>query len=338
MEEQGAAEEAGARVLAVDHAVEALQERRATNLERAEVLRAVRRHERLRARDAVARVRVRALPLGEPPAAGQRALALEHREHADHLARVVAVGQRVPKAELVGLGLVIAAVLEEEDAEPGARDLSVLRDGGRERRADTQAERRQLLAADLLDAVPRGHVSALVPEHGGELRLVGHVGQQAARDEDVAAGHRERVDRRVVDHVILPRELGALRARGERLPDRRHVRLERRVGHEAIRGDGVGGALAPHLDFLRLGDEGEFPPTAHGIGRAGAGGQNRPGQHERAAAGGACEVSHDADYATPRGRTMRRSRHGYRTAVLSPVGHWGGAVSGTRRLCGWTCS
>ena len=44
--------------------------------------------------------------------------------------------------------------------------------------------------------MPRGDVADLVAEHAGELRFVVQEREDAARYVDVAAGQRERVDRR----------------------------------------------------------------------------------------------------------------------------------------------
>ena len=78
--------------------------------------------------------------------------------------------------------------------------------------ADAGARRLRVL----LRRVPGRHVADLVAEHAGKLRLVVEVRQDAARDVDVSARQRERVDRRLIDDGKMPRKVGTLatRARG----------------------------------------------------------------------------------------------------------------------------
>ena len=85
----------------------------------------------------------------------------------------------------------------------------------------------------LLLQVLRGDVADLVAEHGGEVRLVLEVRQDAARDVDVAAHGREGVDVVGVDDREVPLELGPLADRGELLADALDVLLELEVAVHA---------------------------------------------------------------------------------------------------------
>ena len=66
----------------------------------------------------------------------------------------------------------------------------------------------------------------LVAEHGSEIRLVLEVGQDAARDVDVAAHGREGVHVVGVDDREMPLELGPLAHCRELLADPLHIVLE----------------------------------------------------------------------------------------------------------------
>ena len=122
-----------------------------------------------------------------------------------------------------------------------------------------EAELRELGLGDLLRRVPRGDVADLVADHARELRLVRHVGHQAAGHVDVPAGERERVHRRVVDDVELPGQRGPLGLRGHLLADLRDVALHVRVGDEGVGLLDLGGGLLPELDLLLLRDERDLP-------------------------------------------------------------------------------
>ena len=63
-----------------------------------------------------------------------------------------------------------------------------------------------------LHGVARRDVADLVAQHAGQLRFVVQIRQDAARDVDVAAGQRERVDGRQVDDRELPRQVRPLRS------------------------------------------------------------------------------------------------------------------------------
>src|SRR5690606_28136524 len=86
----------------------------------------------------------------------------QRAKHVAHLLNVVAGVEHVPKTELVGLTLVVAAVLQEEQLQPAAEQLAKLRDLGRYDHAETETELRKLSAAHLRDRMPRGDVPDLV--------------------------------------------------------------------------------------------------------------------------------------------------------------------------------
>ena len=196
--------------------------------------------------------------LGSASALRSLADALEQREQVDQRARVVVGARAVAERELVGLPLVVAAVLEEQEREAGLRQARQAGDLRRQHRADAEPDLRQHPLAHLVHAVARGDVADLVPEHARELRLVAHVGEDAAGDVDEAARQRERVHHVVVDDAEGPRQVGPLRLGGEPAADRRHVLLDLAVVVEAelLRDLRVG--LLPHRDLLLLAHQGEL--------------------------------------------------------------------------------
>jgi hypothetical protein len=119
---------------------------------------------RLTSRNPIPRIGMGRLPLGQATATSQLLGALQHLEDADHLTRVVSPGERVTKAELIGLRLIVATVLEEHQSQSGSGDLAILRDRWRQHRSDAQADRRDLLPAHLLHTVPGRDVTTLVAQ------------------------------------------------------------------------------------------------------------------------------------------------------------------------------
>src|SRR6185436_20430424 len=98
--------------------------------------------------------------------------------------RIPVAARRVASAQLIGLQLVAAAVLQEEHAQALFRQAAELLRAG-----DEDAERHQAYgAADrsrvLLRRVPRGDVPGFMPEHPGQLRFVVEKREDAARDVD----------------------------------------------------------------------------------------------------------------------------------------------------------
>ena len=92
----------------------------------------------------------------------------------------------------------------EHDAKDGRRD---------------HADARRLLAGGALRAVPRGDVADLVADDARQVGFAIHIGHDAARDVHVAAGQREGIDVRPVEHREVPVELGAVRGLGQPLAD-----------------------------------------------------------------------------------------------------------------------
>ena len=117
----------------------------------------------------------------------------------------------VSRAELIGLQFVVAAVLQEQQAERLLRDLTERPRRGHEHtkrpERDHAADRPRVLP----HRMPRGDVADLVAEHAGQFGLVVEKRQDAARDVDESARQCERVDRRLIDDGELPRKGGPLR-------------------------------------------------------------------------------------------------------------------------------
>jgi len=125
-----------------------------------------------------------------------------------------------------------------------------------------------------------GDVADLVPDDGGQFRLVCDGGHQAAGDEDEPARECERIDRGIVHHVKFPGELGPLRRFGHLLADGGDVALDRRI---VVVADGLRdllSALLAHLDLLAFRDERQLGLSGHGIGRAC--GRERDREHREA--------------------------------------------------------
>ncbi len=205
---------------------------------------------------ATVRVGMGRRPRRDPPAlALGGADPVQGHEHLRHLVRVVAVARHVAQAELVRLGLVVPAELEEHQLEalhrePGVRTEVLARD-----HRHPEAEVGELRGAHLLHRVARRDVADLVAEHRGQLGLGVEVGEDAAGDEDRPAGQGEGVDHRVVHHREGPRQVGLLRCRGQAVADARHILLQLGVVVPSQLGDGVGGLLLAERDLLLLADQ-----------------------------------------------------------------------------------
>ncbi len=140
---------------------------------------------------------------------------------------------------MVRLELGLAAVAADDRGARQVGQVGELGNAGedRGRRAREPGQRRLLflglhvLCADVAD---------LVAQHGRELRLVLHVGQDAARDVDVAALGRKGVDVVGVDDREMPFEVGASADLGEFLADPLHVFLQLQVVVHAHRLDDLG--------------------------------------------------------------------------------------------------
>jgi hypothetical protein len=139
--------------------------------------------------------------------------------------------------------------------------------------AASTPQARRLLAGGALRAVAGGDVADLVADHPGQVGLAFHVGHQAAGDVDIAAGQREGVDLRAVEHREMPFQVLAVRLLGQALAQLVHISLQPgiRIGAVFLQHLFVGlpalgdlAALVHHRDLALPGD---------GIGHGGAAGQ-----------------------------------------------------------------
>ncbi len=204
-------------------------------------------------------------PLRYPTAPAQLARGLERLEHVDHLPNVIALVQGVPEPRQIRLILRVPPVLEEQDAQPLTQGAAELGHCGVQDRADSEPDLRDLGPRDLLHRVSVGHVPDLVPDHGGQLRLVCDRCHEPAGHENEPPGQGERVDRGVVHDVELPGELWPLGSRGHLHADARHIGLDRRV---VVVPDALGdalGVLPAHLDLLGLGHQGKLALAGNGV-------------------------------------------------------------------------
>src|SRR5436305_1013791 len=93
-------------------------------------------------------------------------------------------------------------------------------------------------------------------------------GHQPTGDVDVPSRQREGVHHRIGHHPEGPGESGALRPRGQLLPNPVDVLLEPRVRIDAEQALDLLVVVAPQLDLLLLGDQGELRLAGRGVGRA----------------------------------------------------------------------
>ena len=228
--------------------------------------------DRLRLDDARPGIGVRREPVGNAPLA-QGVEARQRLQEARHAGRIPAGLGGVLDAQPVGLELVVAAVLEEERAEAGVGQIAERGHAGHEDAGQQHAERAAGRARVLLRHVAGGDVAHLVAEHAGELGLVAQVREQPARDVDEAAGQRERVHGRRVDHGEGPRQVRTVRDGGDPFADAGHVALQLVVVVDAHLATDLGVATAADLDLLGLADEGDLALTGDRVGRAGGGEQ-----------------------------------------------------------------
>ena len=70
------------------------------------------------------------------------------------------------------------------------------------------------------------HMADLVAEHADQLCFVVEVWKDAARDVNVAAGKRERIDSRRIQHRKAPRQIRPLRSLRELHAQVLHVPLQ----------------------------------------------------------------------------------------------------------------
>ena len=142
--------------------------------------------------------------------------------------------------------------LQEQHAEAGLRGGGIGRGLGEEDARHRGADAHARLPRVGAGGVAGGDVANLMAEHAGQFRLVVEVRQQAARDVDVAAGQRESVHRRDVDHREAPGQVGAFRGLRQAHADTLHVLLQPAVRVEAHLGPDLRVRLLAQLDLLSL--------------------------------------------------------------------------------------
>ena len=185
-------------------------------------------------------------PVGHPAAAAFRARhTVEDAEDLEHLPGIVVLAEHVAQAELVGLVLVVAAELHEQQAQGLLGQPAELLKLGLHGHAHDEAAHGELLLAHLARRVAAGHVADLVPEDCHQLGLGAQVRHDAASDVDVPAGQGEGVDGGIVDDLEAPGQVGPLGPGGEALAEPLDVGLDLRVRVEAVRGVASWSAALP---------------------------------------------------------------------------------------------
>jgi hypothetical protein len=177
-------------------------------------------------------------------------------EEGEHATRVDPGVDEIAEAFLVRFLLGAAAELGEHRGAPdldGSLRRGVLADAG-ERARESDADVRALGLLHLLHRVPAHDVLDLVGDHTGQLALVGGIGQDAAIDVDVAARNGEGVDDFTVHDGEPPGEVGALGATSDRVAQRVHVGVDRRVVQHGQLRIHLCGGLGAHLHLLLLRD------------------------------------------------------------------------------------
>ena len=151
-------------IFAEDHAIDAAQERIAVNL---------RSRERsiggldalLRFLDAVARIRMRGLPLRSAARTRSARQPLKRFEHLRHFRRLIAFIRHVAEAECIGLRLIVATEFEKQQTEPLRRGLAKLLQFRLEHHGANQTDLQNLLLRHLAHGMFGGDMSRLVTEH-----------------------------------------------------------------------------------------------------------------------------------------------------------------------------
>ena len=110
----------------------------------------------------------------------------------------------------------------------------------------------RLLAGGALRTVPRGDVADLVAHDARQVGFAFHVGHDAARDVHIAAGQREGVDVRRVEHREVPVELRAVRGLRQPLAEFVDVGLHLRIVVFAELSEDLRMRFRPFGDFAFL--------------------------------------------------------------------------------------
>jgi hypothetical protein len=269
MQEVSTAHHAFARAVAVDDPVDVLEELRFVDDRLAADLRRCLRDRAAHFLDAVGWRRVRRQPVGDTFARAARFVeARERIQHAGDAGGIPTGPCAVFDAERIRLPLVISPVLEEQQAEAALGEAAE-----RTRLGDEDAEQREPDAGArrfrvLLRGMARRHVADLVSEHTRELRFVVEKRHDPAREIDVSAGQRKRVDRGRIDDGEMPGKVRAFGRAREAHADVLHVPLERFVLINAHLLADFPVHLLPDLNFLRFAHQREFAISRRGIGRA----------------------------------------------------------------------
>ena len=208
----------------------------------------------------------------------EQILVLQRRQHVDHGARVVTCPRDELGAQVIRLEFRVAAIATDDRSARHVGEIGKRRDAGENRGGRTRKPRHRrflFLGLEML----RGDVADLVAEHCGELRFILHVGQDAARNVDIAALGCERVDVVGVDNREMPFEFGAIADLRDFLTDALHVFLQLEVIMHTHALDDLGvhrlrfaDLVARFLEFLGLGLLGlrRGGPGLRGIGREAA--------------------------------------------------------------------
>ena len=170
-------------------------------------------------------------------------------------------------ADRVGLALLVAGV-----GEP-ARDERQLPGEAHQPERDKEQARGALLpgVAQALERVPLQEVAKLVPDDGGQLRLVVHPEKQPRPDLHHSVGRHVGIEERVPDHVDA--DVGAMRS-AETAEDARHVVAQRFVAHQegaAPQALLLASHQRPQAAFVRGGVGGREPGRRAPLGRRGRG-------------------------------------------------------------------
>ena len=144
-------------------------------------------------------------PTRERAAAGGFAYALQRREDARQLPRVIVLACHVADTKVIRLTLIVTAELQEGQIEPESDEVAVRDDFRGEDRAHAEADLGRLRPTELLRRVPAGDMSDLVSQNPGELCLRVEVREDSARHVDEAAGQGEGVHHRVFNDLEAPR-------------------------------------------------------------------------------------------------------------------------------------
>ncbi len=185
---------------------------------------------------------------------GEQFLVLQHADNVDHRLRVVAGLRQIFGAEAVGLQLMLTAVargpgLGQRLQQGRARLVAHPRhQDGAEHRAQPCCSGRTLLA----DAVACGDVADFVADHARQFGLGIQIGHETARDVDIAAGQRKRVDVGAVDHGEVPVQRRPVALLRQVLADFVHVGLQRRVVQSRVFLQHILMRLCAELNFLLL--------------------------------------------------------------------------------------